>query len=626
MNSHAEDEDNAIVEAITAAATHNRAGRFKDAASIYNKVLSLSPSNLDALKGMAELAARTNEPHSALPFYAKILHENPDNPDALNNRGVILMSLGDAEASEFSFRKLLKLFPEDLQGLNNLGNNLVNQKRFDEAEEQFLKSIDSDPEHAAAYYNLGVLYTTKSPNDHKNQLKYFTKTLEVDPDFTDAHINIANIMAVNDNPDMAILHLDKALLGRPNDGVILFNKGLTLRKQCLYKEALDAFQAARGNFPEPYRLDFETGNTHYELGDLKKAAAFFMTSISERASFKKGFLGLGKVLAESGQISKAKEAFERACNEFEVQQRQKTLDILTGDRDPWVILKESFENDFLQTTAQEFKWRGEKISESLSIHTTGMALGEIILLSRLTSDLLKKTKEVNFITHPSLVSVLQRVVGVNAVSNQETFNPDKLNSNTKATHLYAVPSFLKLTNGELPESTRYITPNIERGRLWNENTFNGNEIQIGLNWSQRNIYTGPDQDLIFEEFEPIIKLQGAAFTNLTSTSNETLKGHMRDLDVLNISEFIRDYDDLLTIIDQLDLLVTTDSLTAHLAGALGKPTIVLLPLLPNWCWGYKTIKSSYYPNHTLIRQSVENNWDRPIQRTITFLRKHYGLS
>ena len=54
MNSHAEDEDNAILEAITAAATHNRAGRFKDAASIYNKVLSLSPSNLDALKGMAE--------------------------------------------------------------------------------------------------------------------------------------------------------------------------------------------------------------------------------------------------------------------------------------------------------------------------------------------------------------------------------------------------------------------------------------------------------------------------------------------------------------------------------------------------------------------------------------------
>ena len=58
---------------------------------------------------------------------------------------------------------------------------------------------------------------------------------------------------------------------------------------------------------------------------------------------------------------------------------------------------------------------------------------------------------------------------------------------------------------------------------------------------------------------------------------------------------------------KLDLIITGDTLTAHLAGALNKPAIILLPLLPHWLWEYKTQTSSYYPSAVLLRQSKEAN-------------------
>jgi tetratricopeptide (TPR) repeat protein len=620
-----EEQDEAVAEAVKAATTHIKAGRLNDAAKIYNKVLSLAPDNLEALKGMAELASLSNQPHSALPIYSKILHEHPENIHALNNRGVILMSLGDAEASEFSFRKLLKFSPYDVEGLNNLGTNLVEQNRFDEAEEQFLQSIEIEPDRAKTYYNLGVLYLKKSPEDHEKQLEYYMKAVEFDPSHTDAHMNIANIKSQQNDLEQALFHIEKALLGRPSDGRILFNKGLALRQQRRYTEALDVFRAARVSFPEPHIIDFEVGNTHYEMGDLKAATALFMASVSARLSFKKGYLGLGKVLAETGRLSKAKEALLQAGEDFEVQQRLKGLDILTGDKDPWILLRESFEIEFEKIAKKEFKWKGDATTEPILIHTTGMSPGEIILFSRLAPALLEKGLQFRFVADPHMTLLLKRVIGIDSVSPASEFNPDKLTPGVKITHLYAIPSFLKLNNGELPSVDRYITPDTDRIRLWEESIFTGNEMRIGLNWCQKGIHTGPEQDLIFEEFEPIIRLQGATFINLTPPSNDTLKGHIGDLDVIDFAELIRDVEDFLAVINRLDLLITTDGLAAHLAGALGKPAIVLLPLLPKWYWGYKSMAVRYYPGHTLMRQAVENNWDRPIQRTIKFLQENYEL-
>jgi hypothetical protein len=121
-------------------------------------------------------------------------------------------------------------------------------------------------------------------------------------------------------------------------------------------------------------------------------------------------------------------------------------------------------------------------------------------------------------------------------------------------------------------------------------------------------------------------MQGASFIGLSNTTNELQRGHLRDMDAVDISEFIRDKEDLLAAVEELDLIITGDTLTAHLAGALNKPVIVLLPLLPHWLWEYKARSSSYYPSAILLRQSKANDWQRPIMAAIDLLKNKYGLS
>ncbi len=626
MNNFNVERDEALKEALTAGNTHRKNGRFKEAASIYSKVLELDPNNLEALDGMGEIASVSDTPHAALPIYAKILHLDPENINALNNRGIHLMSMGDAEASEFSFRKLLKIAPEDIDGLNNLGTNLLQQKRFDEAVEPLNKAIQLAPDSPQAYYNRGVVIMQATPEDYQAALKFFDEAIKIEPKHTSAHVNIASIYTSNQYPKKAIWHLDKALLVKPGDPVILFNKGLNLRTLKRYSEAVDCFKTARSSFPEPHVVDYELGETNYQSGDLKTATAFFLMSVSERMSFSQGFIGLGKTLAESGQIAKAKEAFERAGDEDEAYQRLRMLDLVTRDKDPWPFLKEAFEGIFSTGSSSFIKWDGSRISECLYIHTAGIPEGEIILLSRLIPLLSDMCSELQILTRNSMFTLMRQIDGVTIIRDEKGFSPDAMSDKLMTSHLYATPALLGLQSGILPSPGRYLNPNtvIERG--WDDDLFAGNELKIGLSWSATGFLTGPQQELKLEEFEPIMGLQGAKFIGISPTDTATQKNHLTDLNVENLGDIITDFEDLAAAIDKLDILITADNISAHIAGALNKPLIVMLPLLPNWIWGYKSPTASYYPTATLMRQAIENNWDRPIQTTVRLLSEKYGLN
>ena len=619
------DED-PIEEALRAARVHQRAGRAKETAAVLSKVLRVDPNNVEALTGMAEIASISDQPTASLPFYAKILHFEPDNKDALNNRGVILMNIGDAEASEFSFRKLLKFYPEDIDGLNNLGTNLIAQRRYDEAKIELERAVRIDPQQPKAFYNLGVLKMQSEPGNKKQQMEYFLKAIEIDPDYADAHSNLASIYSSLEENDRALMHIDRVLLVRPNDAINLFNKGLILRKRRDFSNAIACFKTARQLFPEPHIVDHEMGQTHYESGDLKSASAFFLLSVSERLSFSKGFLSLGKTFAEMGQVAKAKEAFRQAGNVTEAKQRLHHLDLVTGDEIPWKHLKTSFDEIFKNTGSPSNRlWQGETLKSKLVVHTAGIREDEILLFIRLLPALQTKCQDIALVVRASMRLLISRVIGVDQVLEEENFDEKQLNSDVKITHIHSLPQLLGIEDRFLPDTDRYLYPDTARERPWDINQHSNNRLNIGLFWTNTNIPTGPLQEFRFEEYEPIVQTEGANFIGLAKPVDKLQKDHLRDLDVGDIGSVIRDTEDLAAAIDGVDLLITSDSLAAHISGALAKPTILLLPLLPNWYWGYKETISSHYKTIVIMRQSAANNWDRPVQKTLTRLVEQYDL-
>jgi ADP-heptose:LPS heptosyltransferase len=69
------------------------------------------------------------------------------------------------------------------------------------------------------------------------------------------------------------------------------------------------------------------------------------------------------------------------------------------------------------------------------------------------------------------------------------------------------------------------------------------------------------------------------------------------------------------LLANLDLLISVDTAVIHLAGAMGKPTWVLLHFMPDWRWMLKRDDSPWYPTFRLFRQTRRGDWSTPIRQS-----------
>ena len=78
------------------------------------------------------------------------------------------------------------------------------------------------------------------------------------------------------------------------------------------------------------------------------------------------------------------------------------------------------------------------------------------------------------------------------------------------------------------------------------------------------------------------------------------------------------------LIEQLDLVITVDTLAAHLAGALGKPAWVLLQHAADWRWMADRDDSPWYPSLKLYRQGANGDWEAPMEQVTRALHSMGG--
>ena len=75
------------------------------------------------------------------------------------------------------------------------------------------------------------------------------------------------------------------------------------------------------------------------------------------------------------------------------------------------------------------------------------------------------------------------------------------------------------------------------------------------------------------------------------------------------------------IIDNCDLIITSDTAVAHLAGGMGKATWLLLKYIPEWRWGMHKKNTFWYKNMKLFRQKQRDNWAEVIERVSIAMQK-----
>jgi hypothetical protein len=99
-----------------------------------------------------------------------------------------------------------------------------------------------------------------------------------------------------------------------------------------------------------------------------------------------------------------------------------------------------------------------------------------------------------------------------------------------------------------------------------------------------------------------------------SELGELKRGNWNGPEIIDFSSQLSDFSDTAALMENLDLLITVDTSTAHLAGALGKPVWILNRFDTCWRWLLERTDSPWYPTAKLYRQEKGEDWAHVIQR------------
>src|SRR3989344_5633541 len=267
------------------------------------------------------------------------------------------------------------------------------------------------------------------------------------------------------------------------------------------------------------------------------------------------------------------------------------------------------------------RWTGEEdISGKTVLLNSEGGFGDEIANARFAKFLAERRARVVVSAHPGLVSLFERVEGVADVIPHSAI-PD-------AVYDYWVPAMsaalpLKFSYETLPNEP-YMTADFHAARAWGEvlNRQSTGKLKIGIRWSGNPKFEH-EQHRKFPP-EPLIalsELPGVAVFSLQRDHD------IRDLPerVIDLQHRLETWEDTAAVIANLDLVITSCTATAHLAGAMGKEVWIIAPILPYYVWAKPGERSPWYKTARLFRQETFGDWDSPLQRVRIELEKRVGL-
>jgi hypothetical protein len=231
--------------------------------------------------------------------------------------------------------------------------------------------------------------------------------------------------------------------------------------------------------------------------------------------------------------------------------------------------------------------------------------------------------------HPSLVSILRTLEGVDQLINTQDPMPECFDYHTS---LMSLPFAFKTTLATIP-SKPYLKADPFKVRVWREKLGRRHGFRVGLVWAGGH---RPEM----AEAVPINLRRNIPLAQLASLKHPDIefyslqKGELaeKELTSLQASDWdgprvtshvdeLHDWSDTAAFVENLDLLISVDTSTAHLAGALGKPFWLLNRFDTCWRWMLERTDSPWYPSARIYRQEKPGDWSNVVQRVSAALRE-----
>lgn len=556
------------------ATAYHQAGKLNEALVGYRKVLRKYPRHADALHLMGIILDDQGKAEEGLAHINKAIAICADFAPFYLNRGLVFFRQQQFTTAISDFNQALLLGYRNPQSYGYLGDALLANKSIKLAIEAYQQALQLEPNNINICHNLGNAYLAEK--DYSSAANCYKTVLEFKPDSAETLTNLGIVLTAQNKIDEAISYHQKALIIKPN------------------------FIQAHNNL----------GLAYNQLRDFYAAETTYRTALTLDQNNAEVYLNLGVNYRDQNKIEQALECFQKAATlqpSAEAEFNQAISFLLMGDfKNGWekYEARMQIKSRALDINYPQPLWQGEDLTgKSLLIHAE-QGLGDTLQFCRYLK-LFANSSNIAFACQNELADLLK------------PYFPNILPRCIPNQHFdYQIPIMsLPLRFGtnslnDIPFSEGYLTaPNHLNGLI------DSKQFKVGIVWcGNKQNPNDRNRSIFLVMFENLLNLNGVKFYSLQWGENvQDIEVHNFQDKLFNTAKYVNNLQDAASIVAQLDLLITVDTAIAHLAGALSKPTWILLPFAPDFRWLLNRDDSPWYKSVRLFRQRQAGEWGGVMQ-------------
>lgn len=438
-------------------------------------------------------------------------------------------------------------------------------------------SSATDPLHSPEF-QAGLLALQQG--DRAAAIAAFTQAAGRFPMYGPVHANIGTLAGQLGRSDLAMRSFQRAIAVDPAHAEVWSNFSSQLRRADREEDAVMALKRALSLAPKHANALCNIGAILFDAGQTARAEACFRQALALAPNHHEAAKNLGFALLRRGDLRAGFSWYEHR------------------------YAAAPLSAPMLDTTAP--RWRGGTLNGVSLLAVAEQGEGDSIQFVRYAKLVERGGGTLTMLCSPALKRLMMRADGVRHV----VAHGDRMPRVDAWVPLLSLPHLLGTDRGSIPGGVPYLHPAPEDAAAWRTRLSGAAGLKVGLVWAGNPAFGGDRQrSPRFAAVAPLLTLPGLHMVLLqVGDGRRDLAGHVLPTTVTDAGGRVRDFADTAAVMAGLDLVITSCTAPAHLAGALGRPVWIMLPFAPDWRWMEGRADSPWYPTARLFRQPTPGDW------------------
>ena len=609
----------------------HREARHAEARTVYERVLQRQPRHVPALTFLSIIALESNDPERALGLTAAALGVDPANAAAHLLQGHAYRRVERRPEALASYQRAIASKPDLAEAHFHLGNVQSDLGRHEEAVDSYGRALSITPGAAEIHNNRGN--SLRSLGRFAEAAASYAQAVAAAPGMAEPRFNMGLALYELGRFEAAIASFDAAIAIRPEYAQAHFSRGNALKR-------LDRLQAALESYDRAIQLDpgyalaySNRGNVQSELQRPGDALASYDAAIAMAPGHADAHCNRGNLLGDLMRFDEALRSFDRAIaanpEYAQAYYSRSLVKLLQGDwNSGWRDFEWRWRNEHCASSRERRsfsrpQWLGEQPidGKTVLLHSE-QGLGDTLQFCRYAALVADRGARVVFEAPRALTHLLGSLAGVaQLVARGEPLPPFDYHC-----PLLSLPLAFGTTPDTIPAQIPYLRSGADRAQYWKAKLGERSRPRVGLVWSGGFRPDQPELRAVNNRRNiPLALLAGLKHPGLEFYSLQKGQPAESELarlkaggwdgpDLIDHTGELHDFEDTAALIEQLDLVISVDTSTAHLAGALGRPLWILNRFDTCWRWFLDRSDSPWYPTARIYRQERANDWEGVIHR------------